>query len=42
MRERDAIAMIAFTKELFHHVYAIQAMLKKYEEPKGETPADAS
>lgn len=41
MKERDAIAMITFTKEFFHHVYAIQALLKQYENPEGETPADA-
>lgn len=37
MREKDAIAMITFTKEFFHHVYAIRALLEQYENPQGET-----
>jgi hypothetical protein len=38
MKERDALAMITFTKEFFHHIYAIEALLKQYENPEGETP----
>jgi hypothetical protein len=39
MAERDAQRMITFTKEFFHHVYAIRALLEFYEKPEGETPA---
>jgi len=38
MQERDALAMVTFTKEFFHHIYAIEALLKQYETPpEGET-----
>lgn len=36
MKEDDAAAMIRFTKELFHHVYGLRALLDEYENPKGE------
>lgn len=35
--EDEANAMIAFTKELFHHVFVMPALLEKYKpKPKGE------
>jgi hypothetical protein len=35
--EDEAKAMIAFTKELFHHVFVMPALLEKYRpKPKGE------
>src|SRR5262249_9568698 len=36
MGEKDAKAMIVFTKEFFHHVYAIRALLDEYENPTVE------
>jgi hypothetical protein len=40
--EDEANAMIAFTKELFHHVFVMPALLDKYRpKPKGEA-SDAS
>ena len=36
MKEKDATAMIKFTKEFFHHVYALRALLDEYENSAGE------
>lgn len=36
--EKDAEGTIAFTREYFHHVYVMPALLKAYE----ETPAPPS
>ena len=41
MKEKDAKAMIRFTMEFFHHVYAMRALLAEYEKPEGEA-SDAS
>jgi len=31
--EKDAVSIIAFTQEYFHHVYVMPALLKAYDEP---------
>lgn len=36
--EKDAEAIIRFTREYFYHVYVMPALLKGFEEP-GERPA---
>jgi len=36
--EKDAEAIIRFTREYFYHVYVMPALLKGFEEP-GEKPA---